>query len=206
MLLTNLSRLSEVDLQVDEEVLGIGPDTASLAAVSYRLHRELADEHGGREEWSYRGVDSLSVSTYRSSNPSKSEPNRSKYGAGADPEGDALDDLLGSDLDRQRRRKGGKEGWAGIDWLDEGGQCYGGSEEYGAGVSLPRFYSCCCARFRESAMANSDVREPYRFTKSIARLADEGGVEILTNTRAEAFSSTEKVLLNEKRIEEVEGV
>ncbi|BFZ63832.1 Processing alpha glucosidase I [Saitoella coloradoensis] len=169
-----------------------GPDTASLAALSYRLHKELAEEHGGREEWSYREVDSLSVSTYRSSNPSMSEPNRSKYGV--DPEGGAPDDLLASDLDRQRRRKAGKEGWDGIDWLDEGvvkGVSVMGDQKSTAQVFV---FPCSCARFHESGMANSSVREPYRFTRSIARLADEGGVEILTNTRAEAFSSTEKVL------------
>lgn len=34
-----------------------GAATADLAELSYRLHRELADEFGGREKWGYREVD-----------------------------------------------------------------------------------------------------------------------------------------------------
>ena len=29
------------------------PGTASLSALSFRLHKELAEEHGGREKWGY---------------------------------------------------------------------------------------------------------------------------------------------------------
>lgn len=41
-----------------------GPSTSSLAALSYRLHAELAQEHGGAERWGYRALDTLSVSAY----------------------------------------------------------------------------------------------------------------------------------------------
>lgn len=38
-----------------------GPDTADLARLSYRLHRELAKEGGGEQKWGYRNVDTLSI-------------------------------------------------------------------------------------------------------------------------------------------------
>lgn len=34
-----------------------GTSTASLAALSYELHRKLAKEHNGAERWGYRQVD-----------------------------------------------------------------------------------------------------------------------------------------------------
>src|ERR1700742_5041277 len=39
------------------------PSVASLGALSFRLHRELAEEYGGQEKWGYAGshVYSLSV-------------------------------------------------------------------------------------------------------------------------------------------------
>lgn len=36
--------------------------TESLAALSYKLHRQLAEEHGGEQRWGYRTLDTLSVS------------------------------------------------------------------------------------------------------------------------------------------------
>jgi glycine/D-amino acid oxidase-like deaminating enzyme len=36
-----------------------GTATASLAAMSYDLHKKLADEFGGGEKWGYRTVDTL---------------------------------------------------------------------------------------------------------------------------------------------------
>lgn len=38
-----------------------GPATASIADLSFRLHRELAEEHGGRDKWGYREVETLSL-------------------------------------------------------------------------------------------------------------------------------------------------
>ncbi|EIN09629.1 FAD dependent oxidoreductase [Punctularia strigosozonata HHB-11173 SS5] len=39
-----------------------GPATQSLAALSYRLHRELAAEFDGESAWGYRAMDSVSIS------------------------------------------------------------------------------------------------------------------------------------------------
>ncbi|GAA6009390.1 hypothetical protein JCM10207_003758 [Rhodosporidiobolus poonsookiae] len=39
-----------------------GPSTASLAALSYKLHATLAREHGGADRWGFRQLDTLSVS------------------------------------------------------------------------------------------------------------------------------------------------
>ncbi|KAN0063756.1 hypothetical protein ACQY0O_003806 [Thecaphora frezii] len=38
-----------------------GAATAGLAALSYKLHRELADQDGGREKWGYREVETWQV-------------------------------------------------------------------------------------------------------------------------------------------------
>lgn len=38
-----------------------GPATQSLAALSYRLHRELAAEFDGESAWGYRAMDSVSI-------------------------------------------------------------------------------------------------------------------------------------------------
>jgi glycine/D-amino acid oxidase-like deaminating enzyme len=36
-----------------------GSATASLSAMSYDLHKGLADEYGGKDKWGYRTVDTL---------------------------------------------------------------------------------------------------------------------------------------------------
>ncbi|GEM11919.1 FAD dependent oxidoreductase [Rhodotorula toruloides] len=63
-----------------------GPATASLAALSYRLHSELAAEYGGTDRWGYRRLDTLSVSADLSSSSSSSAKlsSRSKKLKGAD--------------------------------------------------------------------------------------------------------------------------
>lgn len=38
-----------------------GADTADLGRLSFRLHRELAEQQGGREKWGYRGVGTYSL-------------------------------------------------------------------------------------------------------------------------------------------------
>jgi glycine/D-amino acid oxidase-like deaminating enzyme len=38
-----------------------GPDTADLGRLSYRLHRELAEQHGGQRRWGYREVETVSI-------------------------------------------------------------------------------------------------------------------------------------------------
>ncbi|CAO1621209.1 unnamed protein product [Jaminaea pallidilutea] len=38
-----------------------GPATSSIADLSFRLHRELAERDNGREKWGYRDVETLSV-------------------------------------------------------------------------------------------------------------------------------------------------
>lgn len=38
-----------------------GADTADLARLSYRLHKELAESDGGKDKWGYRNVETLSI-------------------------------------------------------------------------------------------------------------------------------------------------
>jgi glycine/D-amino acid oxidase-like deaminating enzyme len=51
-----------------------GEDTADLARLSYRLHRELAEKDGGSEKWEYRPVETLSLSFDDSKSKSKCPP------------------------------------------------------------------------------------------------------------------------------------
>lgn len=61
------------------------PSTASLAALSYRLHSELAAEYGGADRWGYRRLDTLSVSADLSSSSSSAKlSSRSKKLKGAE--------------------------------------------------------------------------------------------------------------------------
>ena len=51
-----------------------GPDTASLAKLSYNLHLQLAKEHDGINKWGYRPVDTVSLSCDTSTKRPKSVP------------------------------------------------------------------------------------------------------------------------------------
>ncbi|KAK8869699.1 hypothetical protein IAR55_000267 [Kwoniella newhampshirensis] len=51
-----------------------GSATASLSAMSYELHKTLAEEFGGKEKWGYRSVDTLSIETDATRKSKKSSP------------------------------------------------------------------------------------------------------------------------------------
>ena len=46
-----------------------GPATASLGELSFRLHRELAEKHGGREKWGYLRSTGISLAEAESTIP-----------------------------------------------------------------------------------------------------------------------------------------
>lgn len=50
-----------MDVCAFSPLLYLGPDTSSLAALSYSLHKSLAEEHNGKERWQYRALTTLSV-------------------------------------------------------------------------------------------------------------------------------------------------
>ena len=49
-------------IEADVCVLGFGPATASLGSLSYRLHRELAEQHDGQKNWGYNRSTATSLS------------------------------------------------------------------------------------------------------------------------------------------------
>ncbi|BEI83590.1 hypothetical protein CcaverHIS002_0401940 [Cutaneotrichosporon cavernicola] len=49
-----------------------GPATASLSAMSFDLHRKLAEQFGGSKHWQYRSVDTLSVTIDGQAEPATS--------------------------------------------------------------------------------------------------------------------------------------
>ncbi|WVQ98816.1 hypothetical protein IAU59_005947 [Kwoniella sp. CBS 9459] len=51
-----------------------GSATADLSAMSYELHKTLADEFGGKEKWGYRTVDTLSIETDATRKSKRSSP------------------------------------------------------------------------------------------------------------------------------------
>ncbi|WVF72077.1 hypothetical protein IAT40_006889 [Kwoniella sp. CBS 6097] len=51
-----------------------GSATADLSAMSYDLHKSLAEEFGGKENWGYRTVDTLSIETDASRKSKRSSP------------------------------------------------------------------------------------------------------------------------------------
>lgn len=54
-----------------------GAATASLAELSFRLHRELADKDGGREKWGYREVETWQVNVDSNLKDKTSKKNKS---------------------------------------------------------------------------------------------------------------------------------
>ncbi|OCF36493.1 cytoplasmic protein [Kwoniella heveanensis BCC8398] len=51
-----------------------GSATADLSAMSYDLHKNLAEEFGGKENWGYRTVDTLSIETDATRKSKRSSP------------------------------------------------------------------------------------------------------------------------------------
>ncbi|GAA6052587.1 hypothetical protein JCM3770_003257 [Rhodotorula araucariae] len=55
-----------------------GPNTASLAALSYQLHAALAQEFNGADRWGYRQLDTLSVSADFSTSTATTDAKRAR--------------------------------------------------------------------------------------------------------------------------------
>ncbi|PVH99377.1 FAD dependent oxidoreductase, partial [Periconia macrospinosa] len=129
---------------------------SSIVGLSYRLHRELAEKHNGSERWGYRTVHCGQLDTRGVLSPGTSPPSKNEKKSSSLP--------LGSGVSLQKRSPDaiGLLRAAGVpsdlDWVAaEGVQGY---EAMGDPTTTAQVH-------------------PYDFTTSMAKLAEEKGVEII---------------------------
>ena len=136
-------------------LLGLWAYPSSLVPLSYRLHKELADEHGGAERWGYRAVHCAQVDCIGK----KPEKNN------ASSNGDSKQENANISLQKRTKEALGKLRAAGVpkelDWIDpEALQLY---DEMGTPATTAQVH-------------------PFQFTTAMAELAREAGVDIRTHS------------------------
>jgi len=132
-----------------------------IVPLSYNLHAELAKEHGGPERWGYRGVNcgSIDLAGRRISGASgKGEDIKGLHPADVSADGRvSLQKRSKESYDRLRKVGLPDE----LDWVAE--ECVRGYETMG--------------NPKDTAQVH-----PYQFTTSMAKLAEDRGVEIVLGT------------------------
>jgi glycine/D-amino acid oxidase-like deaminating enzyme len=121
-----------------------------LVGLSFRLHRELADEHGGAERWGYRGLYCGEVEARGKVRPRKN--GESGMGQSGDT---SLQKRIGKEEKRRLERKGVPSE---LDWLDE--NAVRGYASMGDPTTTAQVH-------------------PEQFTTSMVDLAKEKGVEVV---------------------------
>ncbi|KAL6878969.1 FAD dependent oxidoreductase [Trichoderma novae-zelandiae] len=138
-------------------LLGLWAYPASLVPLSYKLHAELAAEHGGANRWGYRKIKCGSieavVTKQKLSNLQKS----------ADEDGKAWEKLPKQDAAAKELLQD-EELPADLDWIDR--EVVRGWAEMGS-----------------PGAADTAQVHPYHFTTSIAELAQQGGAVFKTNAK-----------------------
>ena len=135
-------------------LLGLWAYPSSLVPLSYRLHKELADEHGGADRWGYRAVHVAQVDCI-GKKPEKKTSNGSNTTTSKD-----------EDISLQKRSKEalGKLRAAGVpkelDWVDA--DSLRSYDEMGTPATTAQVH-------------------PFQFTTAMAELAREAGVDIRTH-------------------------
>lgn len=144
-----------------------------LVPLSFRLHKELAEEHGGKDRWGYRGVGVGSIELTGRKVPKSSiraadvegykAPVRTTHNEDIQPIGDGTgrtaDDVslqkeLGVDVGQRQRAGLPKD----LDWV--AGECVQSYSSMGSPENTAQVH-------------------PFQFTTSIAQLAQEKGVELV---------------------------
>ncbi|RMY97497.1 hypothetical protein D0862_08030 [Hortaea werneckii] len=155
-------------------LLGLWAYPSSIVPLSYKLHKQLSDEHGGEERWGYRAVHCGQVDCVgrhiTGGGPSVAgKEDRPTTGENGDLDG------KDSHVSLQKRSKQAlsKLRAAGVpadlDWLDPEGLKY--YDEMGDPSTTAQVH-------------------PYQFTTSMAELAKEKGVDIRTNTAVKSIKYT----------------
>ncbi|SMR59140.1 unnamed protein product [Zymoseptoria tritici ST99CH_1E4] len=135
-----------------------------LVGLSFRLHRELAEEHGGKERWGYREVGVGSVECVGLHRPAteklKALGGSAEEGKGEDVNLQKTNALpIAASTKPKTKRKGVPDGV--LEWID----------------------ADALKEYEEMASPGSTAQvHPYQFTTTMAKLAEEAGVEILTHS------------------------
>ena len=146
-------------------LLGLWAYPSSLVPLSYRLHKELAEEHGGAERWGYRAVHCAQVDCIGK------KPETKKTSTN----GETKQDDANANISLQKRTKEalGKLRAAGVpkelDWIDpEALRLY---DEMGTPATTAQVH-------------------PFQFTTAMAELAREAGVTIKTDSPVDKINYT----------------
>lgn len=135
-------------------LLGLWAYPSSIVPLSYRLHKELADEHNGADRWGYRAVHVAQVDCI-GRKPEKATSNGSK----------AENDKENVSLQKRSKEALGKLRAAGVpkelDWIDPEALKY--YDEMGTPATTAQVH-------------------PFQFTTAMSELAREAGVDIRTNS------------------------
>lgn len=156
-------------------LLGLWAYPSSIVPLSYRLHKELADEHGGADRWGYRAVHCAQVDCIGK----KPEKKTSKETTTTKDEDISLQKRSKEALGKLRAAGVPKE----LDWIDADSLRY--YDEMGTPATTAQVH-------------------PFQFTTAMAELARDAGVDIRTHapvdkinysadgSRVESVSYTDK--------------
>lgn len=132
-----------------------------IVPLSYRLHKDLAEKHGGMERWGYRGINCGSIECYGRPIPAGGGI-QGKKGKPAAEDGEAANGSESVSLKKRSPEALALLEKAGVpedlDWVDPSGVV-----EYGS-------------------MGTPDTTaqvHPYQFTTSMVKLAEEKGVKVV---------------------------
>jgi glycine/D-amino acid oxidase-like deaminating enzyme len=139
-------------------LLGLWAYPSSLVPLSYRLHKELSDEHGGADRWGYRAVHVAQVDCI-----GKKADTKPNNGAKAEKENVSLQKRTKEALGKLRAAGVPKE----LDWIDPDAlRCY---DEMGTPATTAQVH-------------------PFQFTTAMAELAHEAGVDIRTHAQVDKIN------------------
>ena len=133
-------------------LLGLWAYPSSIVPLSYRLHKELADEHGGADRWGYRAVHCAQVDCIGK----KPEKKTSKETTTTKDEDISLQKRSKEALGKLRAAGVPKE----LDWIDDDSLRY--YDEMGTPATTAQVH-------------------PFQFTTAMSELAREAGVDIRTH-------------------------
>lgn len=157
----------------------------AIVPLSYSLHKQLAEEHGGKDRWGYRGVGVGAIELKGRRVPAGSIK-AAKDGVGSNGTGEEIrgihrPDVASDgnvDVSLEKRSEGSYANLRNVglpddlDWVAE--ECVGGYESMGNPDNTAQVH-------------------PYQFTTAMAKLAEEKGVNIVLGKVTEIESDKKKM-------------
>ena len=145
---------------------------SSIVPLSYRLHKELAQEHGGEERWGYRAVHCAQIDCKGRAFDEKKKKKLDVKGKNGEMDGEN-GDLAHVSLQKRSKEAMAKLRAAGIpaelDWVDpEANPTY---DEMGDPSTTAQVH-------------------PYQFTNAMAELAQEKGVDVKVGAAVQRINYT----------------